>query len=193
MNYLAHLHLATLANSSLLGNLMADYVRGDPHQQWPAVIADGIALHRRIDAVTDALPEVRQARQLFRSETRRVAPITLDVIWDHFLSLNWDKVVPEISLPAFLAQARNVIEPALGSTPERFQTLNHYLWNDRWMERYADADYLQNVLRGMASRRPRLAALADSYQDFIDNYHNLEELFWQLYPRMMQQVERHEL
>lgn len=30
MNFLAHLHLATLAQSSLLGNLMADFVRGDP-------------------------------------------------------------------------------------------------------------------------------------------------------------------
>ncbi|MEQ2016588.1 ACP phosphodiesterase, partial [Photorhabdus bodei] len=27
MNFLAHLHLATLADSSLLGNLMADFVR----------------------------------------------------------------------------------------------------------------------------------------------------------------------
>ncbi|WP_455812066.1 ACP phosphodiesterase [Pseudomonas graminis] len=188
MNYLAHLHLATLADSSLLGNMMADYVRGNPHQQWPEAIADGIALHRRIDALTDSLPEVRIARQLFRSDTRRVAPITLDVIWDHFLSSHWDKLVPEISLPAFLSQVKSVIEPQLGPTPERFQNLNHYLWTGRWMERYADAPFLQDVLRGMASRRPKLAALEDSYQDFIDNYQQLEALFWQLYPRMMAQA-----
>lgn len=188
MNYLAHLHLATLADSSLLGNLMADYIRGNPYQQWPEAIADGIALHRRIDALTDSLPEVRAARQLFRCDTRRVAPITLDVVWDHFLSSHWDKLVPEISLPAFLSSVRSVIEPQLSPTPERFQTLNHHLWTGRWMERYAEASFLQNVLRGMASRRPKLAALEDSYQDFTDNYQKLEGIFWQIYPRMMAQA-----
>ena len=158
---------------------------GNIQQQWPAEVADGIALHRRVDALTDSLPEVRTARKLFRDETRRVAPVTLDVIWDHFLSYHWDKLVPTITLPAFIKQAKNIIEPQLANTPEGFQTLNTYLWRDRWMERYAEADYLQKVLRGMANRRPRLAALADSYQDFTDNYVQLEALFWQLYPKMM--------
>lgn len=172
---------------------MADYVRGNPYPQWPEAIADGIAMHRRVDAMTDSLPEVRAARHFFRAETRRVAPITLDVIWDHFLSLNWDKLVPEISLPDFLRDARSVIAPELALTPEPFQNLNRYLWQDRWMERYGEAAYLQNVLRGMASRRPRLTALADSYHDFINNYQRLEEFFWQFYPRMMAQAARKEL
>ncbi|KQN63103.1 ACP phosphodiesterase [Erwinia sp. Leaf53] len=188
MNYLAHLHLASLANSSLLGNIMADYVRGNPYTQWSTDVADGIALHRRIDALTDSLPEVREARGWFRAETRRVSPITLDVVWDHFLSHHWDKLVPEVALPDFLADAQRTITPDLANTPERFQQLNHYLWQDRWMERYADAGYLQKVLQGMASRRPRLAALAESYQDFAEHYHQLEALFWQLYPRMMRQA-----
>lgn len=193
MNYLAHLHLATLADSSLLGNFMADYVRGNIQQQWPAEVAAGISLHRRIDALTDSLPEVRTARQLFRPETRRVAPITLDVVWDHFLSRHWDKLAPDVPLQTFLSRAQRVIEPQLPGTPEGFQTLNHYVWRDRWMERYASAPYLQNVLRGMASRRPRLAALSESYYDFENNYQQLEDLFWQLYPQMMSQATRQNL
>lgn len=61
------------------------------------------------------------------------------------------------------------------------------------MERYAEAPFLQNVLQGMASRRPKLAALEESYRDFVDNYQRLEEFFWQLYPRMMTQAVRREL
>ncbi|WP_428945396.1 ACP phosphodiesterase [Pantoea sp. FN060301] len=190
MNFLAHLHLASLSESSLLGNLMADFVRGNPRDVWPDAVADGILLHRRIDVMTDALPEVRAAKAFFRDETRRVSPITLDVIWDHFLSRHWDKLQPEISLPAFLAHAESVIAPELSITPVRFQNLNNYLWTDRWMEKYADAFYLQGVLNGMASRRPRLIALADSYHDFIDNYQVLEDFFWQFYPRMVKLAER---
>ncbi|HBV5299185.1 TPA: ACP phosphodiesterase, partial [Klebsiella oxytoca] len=36
MNFLAHLHLAHLADSSLSGNLLADFVRGNPADEWPA-------------------------------------------------------------------------------------------------------------------------------------------------------------
>lgn len=190
MNFLAHLHLASLADSSLMGNLMADFVRGNPFDAWPQPVAEGISLHRRIDVLTDSLPEVREARQFFRAETRRVSPITLDVIWDHFLSKHWSEISPEISLPVFLAQAKSVIQPDLAVTPERFQTLNRYLWTERWMERYADAPYLEKVLRGMASRRPKLAALSDSYQDFIENYHQFNEIFWRFYPQMMAKAAR---
>ncbi|WP_380184719.1 ACP phosphodiesterase [Kalamiella sp. sgz302252] len=193
MNFLAHLHLARLANSSQLGNLMADFVRGNPRDVWPDEVAAGILLHRRIDVMTDALPEVRLARSYFRAETYRVSPIALDVIWDHFLSRHWDKIVPEKRLPEFLRQSRAEIEPHLSLTPERFQNLNRYLWRDRWMEKYADAPYLQNVLSGMASRRPRLMALADCYQDFVDNYQRLEVIFWQFYPQMMVKAQRNSL
>ncbi len=80
MNFLAHLHLAHLAESSLSGNLLADFVRGNPEESFPPDVVAGIHMHRRIDVLTDNLPEVREAREWFRSETRRVAPITLDVM-----------------------------------------------------------------------------------------------------------------
>ena len=61
MNFLAHLHLAHLADSSLPGNLMADFVRGNPQGDYPAEIIDGIYMHRRIDVMTDNLAEVKEA------------------------------------------------------------------------------------------------------------------------------------
>ncbi|MGV3345938.1 ACP phosphodiesterase [Enterobacteriaceae bacterium LUAb1] len=193
MNFLAHLHLALLANSSLVGNLMADFVRGNPADKWPADIADGIILHRRIDVITDNLPEVRAARRWFRQETHRVAPITLDVIWDHFLSLHWSRLNPTLPLTQFLAAARAEIEPVLPQTPAHFQTLNHHLWQENWLENYASASYLQHVLRGMASRRPRLAALADSWHDFRQHYHALEAQFWLFYPELMTRASKSDL
>ncbi len=193
MNFLAHLHLASLANSSLLGNLMADFVRGNPHDAWSPAVAEGILLHRRIDVLTDSLPEVRLARRHFRDETYRVAPIALDVIWDHFLALHWDTLQPDIALPTFLASAQLQILPNIANTPAHFQNLNRSLWQERWMERYAEAPYLQHVLRAMALRRPRLAALSATYQDFVDNYHHFSAIFTQFYPRMMAQARQNTL
>ncbi|RLM27731.1 ACP phosphodiesterase [Brenneria alni] len=185
MNFLAHLHLATLADSSLLGNLMADFVRGNPQEHYPDDIAAGIRLHRRVDSLTDSLPEVKQARQCFSTDYRRVAPITLDVLWDHFLARHWQQLEPRIPLSSFVSQVQLQITPHLAQTPDRFQNLNRYLWPERWLERYAELPFIADVLYRMSIRRPRLAALAGSFSDIEQNYPQFETLFWQFYPEMM--------
>jgi acyl carrier protein phosphodiesterase len=193
MNFLAHLHLASLAQSSLLGNILADFVRGNPDESFAPDIVAGIYMHRRVDVLTDALPEVATAKQWFRPETRRVSPITLDVMWDHFVSRHWSKLSPEIELVDFIAHARASIEPHLPDTPPRFINLNNYLWQERWLERYSDMAFIANVLNGMASRRPKLDALRASWQDLDAHYDELEALFWQFYPRMMALAEQKSL
>lgn len=125
MNFLAHLHLAHLAESSLSGNLLADFVRGNPEENFPPDVVAGIHMHRRIDVLTDNLPEVREAREWFRRETRRVAPITLDVMWDHFLSRHWSQLSPDFPLQEFVCYAREQVMTILPDSPPRFINLNN--------------------------------------------------------------------
>ncbi|MDA8500968.1 ACP phosphodiesterase [Citrobacter sp. Awk 2] len=190
MNFLAHLHLAHLADSSLSGNLLADFVRGNPEALYSPDVVEGIFMHRRIDVMTDNLPQVREAREWFRSETRRVAPITLDVMWDHFLSRHWSEISPDFPLTDFVRYAHTQVATILPESPPRFINLNNYMWSEKWLERYRDMDFIQNVLNGMASRRPRLDALRDSWYDLDTHYNALEERFWQFYPQMMEQARR---
>ncbi|POT98058.1 ACP phosphodiesterase [Escherichia sp. ESNIH1] len=193
MNFLAHLHLAHLAQSSLSGNLLADFVRGNPDGTYPDEVVEGIRMHRRVDALTDALPEVREAKAWFRPETRRVAPITLDVMWDHFLSRHWAQISPDQPLPAFVRYARAQVVTILPESPPPFVNLNNYLWSENWLERYREMAFIQQVLNGMANRRPRLDALRDSWHDLDAHYPALETLFWQFYPRMMDQAQNKQL
>lgn len=193
MNYLAHLHLAFRAKSSLLGNMMADYVKGAPSSDYSQAVIEGIRMHRRIDMLTDTHPLVKQARLLFPDEYRRVSPITLDVFWDHFLSLNWLKFEPNMPLAEFVTKTRNIIEPDLWQTPEKFQELNEYLWSQSWLIRYADKAYIAQTLKGMARRRPRLSALAGSYIVLETHYDELSEIFWQFYPQLLERAQHHQL
>lgn len=188
MNFLAHLHLASLANSSLYGNILADFVRGNPQGNYSDRVIDGIFMHRRVDVMTDRLPQVLEAKRFFREEFRRVAPITLDVVWDHFLALHWQELEPAISLQAFVNRAQIEIVPMLPDSPERFQNLNAYMWQERWLERYAELPFIAKVLQGMANRRPKLGALAGSFIDIENNYVLLEQTFWQFYPQMIAQA-----
>lgn len=193
MNFLAHLHLAYLANSSPLGNLFADFVKGDPYKRYSASIADGVMLHRRVDKLTDTLPAVKYARQFFSTEHQRIAPITLDVVWDHFLAKNWLQFEPTMPLTQFNHWAETQIQPNIDDTPKEFQSLNYYLWQDKWLENYANLQFIGNVLNGMARRRPKLVQLATSFDDVVTHYDTLELIFREFYPAMMEKAKQQTL
>lgn len=71
MNFLAHLHIAHHCQSSLLGNLLGDFVKGDPTEQYPQSLVQGIRLHRWVDAYTDSHPVMKAAKSLFPSSSSR--------------------------------------------------------------------------------------------------------------------------
>ncbi|GKX53968.1 acyl carrier protein phosphodiesterase [Leminorella grimontii] len=193
MNFLAHLHLASLAESSLLGNLMADFVRGRPDADYSPEIASGIMLHRRIDRLTDGLEAVKEARSLFSRSNYRVSAIALDVLWDHFLSRRWEDVDGRTPLPTFIKRAKASIDPLVALTPPGFQRLNQYIWQDRWLERYAELPFVADALNGMAVRRPKLEALSRCMSDIEQNYDRLEAGFLSFYPEMMAMAEKRQL
>jgi acyl carrier protein phosphodiesterase len=184
MNILAHLHLATLANSSLLGNSVADFVKGDPYQQYPSEISDGIMLHRKVDSLIDSFPEVKQAKRLFRKDYQRVAPITLDIVWDHFLSKFWGMFNSNQSLSLFNVSVQKQIQPYIADYPADYQHFMNAMWQGAWLKNYASVDFVGQVLSGMAKRRPKLYLLKDTIIDVEQNYIPLKTLFFTLYPKM---------
>ncbi len=97
MNYLAHFHLAErLAGHDkhaeeglLVGALLGDYVKGPLRGAYPSHWEDGIWLHRRIDALTDSHPLVKECVSTLPGEYRRFGGIMMDVCFDHCLSRDW--------------------------------------------------------------------------------------------------------
>jgi len=56
MNFLAHAHLSFNDESLLVGNLIADAVKGKQFFLFSESIRKGMLLHRKIDAFTDSHP-----------------------------------------------------------------------------------------------------------------------------------------
>ncbi len=79
MNYLAHLHLADVANSDMLGNLLGDFAKGDPSKQYSLEIVQGIRLHRAVDKFVDTHGIVQACKKRFPEQQRRFALIALDM------------------------------------------------------------------------------------------------------------------
>lgn len=104
MNFLAHLWLAERSGTSLAGSILGDRVRGADLSAYPAPIAEGIRLHRRVDALTDRHPALHASRAAFAPGARRYAGIVLDLAADHALGSQWARYADE-PLDDFCARA----------------------------------------------------------------------------------------
>ena len=91
VNFLAHLWLADRTATSLTGAVLGDVVRGADLSAYPAHLAQGIRLHRRVDAATDRHAAIVRLREGFAHGQRRYAGIVLDLAADHALALDWSR------------------------------------------------------------------------------------------------------
>ncbi|MEZ8100878.1 acyl carrier protein phosphodiesterase [Vibrio bivalvicida] len=181
MNYLAHLHIADYCKSNLLGNLLGDFVKGNPEVQFPAYIAQGVRLHRYIDSYTDQHNMVIQAKCLFPNGVRRFSGIALDVFWDHCLAKRWSEYHP-FTLSHFCQEAQKQVEIDNDYLlPERFVRVSCAMWQGRWLESYEHMGNIERVLQRMSSRTPRMERLSECFPYIERNYEQLNETFSTFY------------
>ncbi|MYM60366.1 DUF479 domain-containing protein [Vibrio sp. OCN044] len=190
MNYLAHLHIASYCQSSLLGNLLGDFVKGDPAPRFTPSIVQGIKLHRYVDSMTDAHDQVRNVKQLFLGRRRRFSGIALDMFWDHCLSSEWQRY-HQSNLSDFCKKAEyKVREECDQVLPERFMVVTEAMWKGRWLESYQSIENIHFALQRMSTRSPRMAELV-SCSDTLDlHYDYLKSIFHILYPEILNASKR---
>lgn len=189
MNYLAHLHIASQCQSNLLGNLLGDFVKGDPFMCYPAEIARGVKLHRWVDAYTDQHPLVRRAKECFPAQTRRFSPIALDVFWDHCLATNWS-CYHQQPLASFVRWSERQVtsQSRVIILPERFREVSSRMWHGRWLESYAEFDNIDYALKRMSLRSERMGALAGCFEVLEQLYQPLQAIFRDLYPDVLEKA-----
>ena len=63
MNFLGHFYLSQHDPELLVGNFIADYVKGKRYLDYPPKISEGIMMHRQIDHFTDTHEMVKKGRK----------------------------------------------------------------------------------------------------------------------------------
>ena len=94
MNYLAHIYLSGDDKDLLLGNFMADSIKGRSYQKYPEGIQRGVLLHRFIDDFTDHHPICTETKIILRPKYHKLSPILSDILYDHFLAKLWENYHP---------------------------------------------------------------------------------------------------
>jgi len=188
MNYLAHIYLSGDSDEILLGNFIADYVKGNKYLDYPELIAYGIRLHRSIDLFTDQHDLVKQSINILKPGYGRYSGIVTDVFFDHFLAANWNRY-SDYTLRQFSKHAHAVFLSNFMLLPLRVKQFLPFLIQHKRLESYAQRDSMFQVLEIM-SRRTSLPANSEwAMQILHQEYDQFEALFRSFFVELIDYVE----
>jgi acyl carrier protein phosphodiesterase len=160
----------------MIGNFIADAVKGKELENYDVEIIKGIHLHRAIDTYTDQHPLFKQSSDLIRQKQGKFSGVVMDIFFDHFLAKNWIKYHNE-DLRNFTNDFHQTLEIRKKELPPKIKMMMPILISEDWLYQYQFIEGIQNVCEGMSRRTRFESNMANAHYDLIENYKSLESNF----------------
>jgi len=192
VNYLAHLFLSDPDLEALIGNLVADCVKGPAVLTLPPGIQRGIRQHRQVDLFTDRHPVVQRSITRISAEWGWFSGILIDIWFDHVLAGTWERWSTE-PLRSFVDRMHVVCANEVEHLPFEGRDL---------IERLIETDRLYSYLtvEGITEALTRFSAfirhrfpkkrihLDEAVPDLLHHQEGLKEDFLEFFPTLIGHV-----
>ena len=151
MNFLAHLYLSENNTNIMIGNFIADHIKGNNYDGFSEEIQQGVFLHREIDTFTDAHEVVRKSKRRLHERYRHYDGVIIDIFYEYFLAKNWAdySVIPLDIYTDSINKFFYEISPEL---PLKSQNFIKYMIQYNILFNYQFKDGIERVLNGMNTR-----------------------------------------
>jgi acyl carrier protein phosphodiesterase len=176
MNFLAHCALADGNAEHLVGGYLGDFVKGTVPTHLPAGIQTGVRLHRRLDAFSAEQADIRRSVARLPSELRRVAPVFVDLLADHFLAVHFQRMHDE-PLDTFERRAYRTLAAHRNSFPLRARRFFDYLCSGAVFSQYVHVATVARAFERVGERlrmadiaTPAMATLEREYAAFETDF-----------------------
>ncbi|WP_231494739.1 ACP phosphodiesterase [Polaribacter sp. Hel_I_88] len=151
MNFLAHLYLSQNNTNIMIGNFIADHIRGNNYEGFSKEIQQGIFLHREIDTFTDAHKIVRKSKRRLHKRYRHYDGVIIDIFYDYFLAKNW-ATYSAIPLDVYTKSVYQLFDKISSELPAKSQQFIKYMIEYDILFNYQYKEGIAKVLNGMNHR-----------------------------------------
>lgn len=177
MNYLAHLYLSFKDPHIEVGNFIADHVKGNNFEFLKDNFIRGIKYHRLIDTFTDQHPIYKKSCSRIRHNQRHYSPVAMDLFYDHFLALHWEKYSDE-PLKYYCQKFYTTLLANKKELPLKSQKIIPHLIKENWFYHYSTVDGIQKSLKGISNRAAYSNNLEFAVDDLFQHFEHLEQDFF---------------
>ncbi|MCD4789293.1 MAG: ACP phosphodiesterase [Bacteroidales bacterium] len=184
MNFLAHLYLAGENEEIIVGNFIADHVKGNRINKYSDGIKTGIRLHREIDTFSDNHLIFRKSKKRLAGKYRKYAGVIVDMYYDHFLSANWDSFSEE-DIKSFTNRMYKIVIKRFLILPAKTQRILPFMAASNWLVAYGTIDGLGRALKGIANRTPFESGMENAIEDIQKDYNLYKTEFEKFFPELI--------
>jgi len=184
MNYLAHLYLSFKHEKIMVGNYIADAVKGRQIEKFPEEVQAGIRLHRNIDTFTDTHPIVENSKARIRQRYRKYAGVVIDMYYDHFLAAGWNDWSEETLLD-FTRQSYKTLLKNYVVLPARMKRILPIMAAGNWLASYAEISNISLALKGMSRRTKFDSGMEHAGEELKLHYDDLKNDFSDFFPELI--------
>ena len=189
MNYLAHAYLSGEDEEILIGNFIADAVKGKAVNDYSNNIRRGIILHRFIDEFTDNHPMHKASRAKLHKRYSHYSGVLVDIYYDHFLAKNWLEY-SDTPLNDYTSWLYAILENNTAILPERINYMLQYMIPQNWLLNYAHLKGIDRVLKGMSNRTKFDSQMEHGVEELELYYAEFEHEFTEFFPELIDFTEK---
>ena len=186
MNYLAHIFLSEGQPNVMIGNFIADSIKGSKYSAYPSEIQKGILLHRQIDTMTDAHPAFRNSTKRLHKNYGHYSGIIVDIFYDHFLAKNWAEY-SDVPLADYIQEFYKILRNNIDVLPANIQKMAPLMMDSNWLLSYANLEGIDRVLGGM-NRRTKNKSGMDKAGHELKTYYTLFEADFKVVMKDLQKL-----
>lgn len=183
MNFLAHILLSGDSKEVIIGNFIADAVKGKEYISYPSGIIKGILLHRKIDSYTDNHPIFNKTKTRLRTEFGKYAGVVGDIFYDHFLAANWNQYHPQ-PLSQYATSIYQLMEENIESLPSKVKEFLPYMIRGNWLSNYSKIEGIKRTLDGMSRRTKFESNMHLASSELLKNYQLYQIEFQKFFPEV---------
>ncbi len=176
MNYLAHAFLSNNNTDLLIGNFIADHLRGNNFDNYSSEVKNGIILHRNIDTFTDNHPNFKLAKRIFYDGFEKHSGILIDIYFDYFLAKNFNHY-SSVSLEEFCKNTYNIYQQHQAILPKTSANFLNYVMQNNIYQAYSNLQGIEKVLFHLSHRIKHNIWLNQSVIIFKNNEQELYQHF----------------
>ena len=160
-------------------------MKGPLDESIPHDLRAGLRLHRRIDTISNHLPEIRCAYHRFGPELRRIAPVLLDLVADHVFANHWS-ALSRSSLQSFTYYCYRTLN--LFELPPNAKVFVKRMVESDLLAGYGDRAVAYCAMQHVLAR-VGVADLSIHLEDLLETKkEELEGDFFQYFPKLEHQV-----
>jgi acyl carrier protein phosphodiesterase len=185
MNFLAHIYLSGDNDDVILGNFIADSIKGKKYRDYPPEVQKGILLHRAIDTYTDSHPLVKKSSAKLHKNYSHYSGVIVDIYYDHFLASRWEEY-SEIPLENFVATFYKLLKREFDLLPTPIQRFLPYMVSENWLLSYASIEGIARILYQMNIRTKNIVQMDRAVNDLQEHYEDFSEEFQEFFPQLQE-------